>query len=310
VTRRAIDLFVNPTAGAKRGSRSSDPLRDPEQLCDQLTRLGLDVDFRVLEPEDDLTELARATAARGSDVVVAGGDGTAAGAATGLVGSEATLGIIPFGTFNNIARGMGLPLEPADAVQRIGQGSSTRVDVGLAWQLKDSANLSELSPPTDSAVFFEAVGAGLDAAGFGLAKLGEGQLWTALTASWRVLSWRKRPISLRLDGRAYRAVSPAVVVCNGPYLGLGFALAPNADASDGQLDVVIFRRMSRLQVLRHFLSIAGRQRHREPRVEIRHAQEVVILGGADPLPVHADGESIGTTPIAVVVRPGALRLFR
>ena len=89
----------------------------------------------------------------------------------------------------------------------------------------------------------------------------------------------------------------------------GFALAPEADPADGLLDVVVFERMGRLQVLRHFLRVArGREVH-EPRVRTLRARHVVVGGLRHTIPAHADGRSIGVTPVAVTVRPGALRIF-
>ena len=66
----------------------------------------------VLQLHDDLTDLARTAAARGSDLVIAaGGDGTVGAVADGLVGSEACLGIVPMGTANVLARELGVPVD-------------------------------------------------------------------------------------------------------------------------------------------------------------------------------------------------------
>jgi diacylglycerol kinase (ATP) len=100
-----------------------------------------------------------------------------------------------------------------------------------------------------------------------------------------------------------------VTICNGPFLGFGFALVPDADPTDGLLDVVIFVRMGRFQVLRHFLRVARGRKVHEPRVRTLRARQIVVGGLRHTLPAHADGRSIGITPIAVAVRPGALRMF-
>jgi len=101
-----------------------------------------------------------------------------------------------------------------------------------------------------------------------------------------------------------------VTVNNGPYHGLGFAISPDADPTDGQLDVVVFRGMSRLEVLRHFVAVARRRPRRDPRIVEYRARRVTIEGTRRSLPAHADGESIGATPVTLEVRPAALRLFR
>lgn len=260
---------------------------------------------------EDAEALAAAASRRGVDVVVAGGDGTVGPVATGLVGSDATLGVVPMGTFNNIARGAGIPTDPAEALEVILRGRSTAIDAGYAWHLAPGGDpTASADPPPDAATFFEAVGVGIDAAGFGVAQVGDRVGWlSAAKAAWRVFRRRKTPIWLEVDGKRYRTASPAVTVCNGPFHGFGFALVPKADPADGMLDVVVFLRMSRFVVLRHFLRVARGRRIHEPRVRTLRARHIVAGGLRHTLPVHADGRSIGITPVAVTVRPRALRIF-
>ena len=112
------------------------------------------------------------------------------------------------------------------------------------------------------------------------------------------------------DGHELRTASPAITVANGPYHGLGFALAADADPTDGLLNLAIFRGMSPFQVLRHFAAVARRRRRYEPRVEIRTTSEVLVEGLTTRLPVHADGVAVGMTPARFTVRPRALRILR
>jgi diacylglycerol kinase family enzyme len=114
---------------------------------------------------------------------------------------------------------------------------------------------------------------------------------------------------LTVDGRRLRTGALAVTVCNGPYYGFGFALAPEADPADGQLDVVVFSGMSRADVVGHYLAVARGRPRREPRVRHITARRVDIAGLRRLVPVHADGESLGMTPIAFAVRPAGLRIF-
>ena len=127
MTRRPVFLLVNPTAGGKPGSGPSlhdDPERlRPDALAAALRAKGIDVTLHVLALEDDARELARRAADEGSDVVVAGGDGTVSGVAAALVGhDDATLGILAMGSFNNMARGFGVPVELDPALDVIGAG--------------------------------------------------------------------------------------------------------------------------------------------------------------------------------------------
>jgi diacylglycerol kinase family enzyme len=93
-------------------------------------------------------------------------------------------------------------------------------------------------------------------------------------------------------------------------MGMGFAIAPEADPTDGKLNVVVFSGMSQWDVLRHYLAVAGHRPRREPRMSRLVAERVTVAGVRRVLPAHADGQSIGTTPVTFAVDRGALRVFR
>lgn len=305
MTRRPITLLVNPGAGGKPGS--GPPLDDdaarltPESLAAALRERGLEVALHSLAEADDPAALAASAIAAGRDVVVAGGDGTVSGAAGALLGSpEATLGILALGSFNNMARGFGIPTTLDAALDAIGDGATAAVDCG--WVVRDRDG---------GQPFFEAAGVGLDAVGFMAVKIAERRgWWRALRALWRGIRLRRTPMRITVDGREHRAGAPAVTVSNGPYHGLGFAISADADPTDGQLDVAVFTGMSGFEVLRHFLAVARRRPQREPRVTAIRGRRIVIDGRRRRLPAHADGAIVGRTPVTFEVRPGALRIFR
>lgn len=306
MSRRPILLLVNPAAGGKPGS-GPDLAEDPARLAAEalgadLRGRGLEVAHRELVEGDDAAELARHAADTGHDVVVAGGDGTVGKVAGALVGHpEAALGILARGSFNNLARGLGIPVTLDDALEVIARGEAATVDAGWAYR----------EDPAEGRPFFEAAGVGLEAVGFMAVELYEKRgWWRAARAVWRGLRMRRTPMRITLDGHRYRTGSPAVTVSNSPYHGLGFAVADGADPNDGRFDVAVFGGMTRFEVLRHFLTVARRRPRREPRIKVHHAARVTVEGIRRALPAHADGESIGLTPVSFEVRPGALRVFR
>lgn len=305
MNRKPILLLVNPIAGGKPGSgpglADDRALLTADALRDALVRRGLEISHRELVEGDDLVELARHGADTGHDVVVAGGDGTVSQAALALLGHpKATLGILAMGSFNNMARGFGIPVTLEEALDVIGAGNASEVDTG--WVVRDGE---------DGKPFFEAAGVGLNAIGFLAVELAEKRgWWRAARALWRGLRMRRAPMRIAIDDRTYRTGSPTVTVSNGPYHGMGFSVSTHADPTDGLLDVAVFRGMSRWDVIRHFLAIARRRPRREPRIESYTARRVTIEGVRRSLPAHADGISIGSTPVTFEVRPKALRLFR
>ena len=306
MTRRPIQLLVNPTAGGKPGSGPplhEDPERlRPEALAAALRDRGLEVRLHVLEEGDDAGGLGRAGADEGSDVVVAGGDGTVSRVAAALIRHpDATLGILAMGSFNNMARGFGIPVTLDEALEVIVAGRPGQMDAG--WVAGKDGD--------EGRPFFEAAGVGVDAIGFLAVEVAERRgWWRAVRALVRGMRLRKTPMRITLDGTAYRTGSPAVTVSNGPYHGAGFAVSAKADPTDGLLDVAVFEGMSRLEVIRHFFAVARRQPRREQRIKQYGASRVTIEGHRRALPAHADGISIGVTPVTFEVRPAALRIFR
>ena len=305
MTRRPILLLLNPVAGGKPGSGpglSDDPaVLTADALRAALIDRGLEVNHRELVEGDDLIELATHAANTGHDVVVAGGDGTVSMAATALVGHEAaSLGILAMGSFNNMARGFGVPVTLEEALDVIAAGKITAVDAG--WVVRDG---------DEGRPFFEAAGVGVDAIGFLAVKMKERRgWWRALRSLVRSMRLRKTPMRIVLDGTPYRTGSLSVTVSNGPYHGAGFVVSAEADATDGLFDVAVFHGMSRFEVIRHFLRVARRQKRRETRIGQYRARRVTIEGTRRALPAHADGISIGVTPVTLEVRPGALRIYR
>ena len=268
MSRRPVELLVNPASGGKPGSGpplDDDPARlTADALTAALRARGLEVETRVLSESDDPAALAAVAAAAGRDVVAAGGDGTVSAAARGLLADdEAALGILALGSFNNMARGFGIPMTLDAALDAIAAGETTTVDCG--WVVRDDP---------DGLPFFEAAGVGLDALGFLAVEVAERHGWRrALRALWRGLRMRRTPMRISIDDRAYRTGSPAVTVSNGPYHGLGFAVSADADPTDGLLDVAVFGGMSRLDVIRHFFAV----------VLPRLTERVTPLASASPI---------------------------
>ncbi len=140
MTRRPALLIVNPTSGGKPGSGPGlheDPERlTPDALAGALRERGVEVTVHELAEDDDVGELARSAADDGHDVVVGGGDGTVSLVAAALVDHpDAALGILALGSFNNMARGFGVPVSLEPALDVIASGRPTEVDCG--WVVRE-----------------------------------------------------------------------------------------------------------------------------------------------------------------------------
>jgi len=239
------------------------------------------------------TELGvRAVEERHDAAIAAGGDGTAGGVARALVGTSVTLGILPFGTFMNVARAIGIPRDdPAAAAALIARSTPRAIDVGeVAGQL-----------------FFEAAGIGLDADAFGAGRaIRRGERALAVEALGVLLRRRSSRVKVDIDGRASWHRVLQAVVCNGPWYGWSFEVAPGAIIDDGRLDLVLFGD-SRLRVLRELIAAAIAVDR--PARGRRYRGKRITFSSSLELAVHADGVVVGTLPQTFTVRPRALRVF-
>ncbi len=293
-------VVVNPAAGGARTRRVWPALREA------LQRLGLDFEFAVTTGPGAATALARGAARDGWPLVVAvGGDGTVNEVVDGLTdpieGARATLGILMTGRGGDVCRNLGVPADPALAARRLVEGAEARLDLGLAeWGDR---------PPRH---FVNAAGAGFDAvvAERARASPGSGTLPYLRAVLESLAAHRAVPATIQVDeAPEWSGRLTAAVVANGAHYGGGMKIAPAADPADGWLDLVVLGELGRLELLR-WLPTVYRGRHlANPKVTTRPGRTIRIAA-SPPVPVHVDGESAGTTPVRLSVRPGALRLRR
>jgi diacylglycerol kinase (ATP) len=308
--KRAL-LIVNESSG------DNEPNREKvTQILKWLAPVGLELNVRFVSPEKPLQDdIENALDAGTRTILVGGGDGTVSPVAAKLVGTDAALGILPMGTYNNIARSIGLPTDLEEACGVIVEGAMRTIDAGVTMEGK---------------YFFEAAGAGLDAQLFPLGEEIKGGRWMRLAQFAKLtMSYSARRMHLTFDCSVREAVTSAsrhrytqktlrgrsvglhaliVAVANGPYYGGGFTVAPTARLEDGKLTVVTFRRFSKIELLRHFYSISRGQRKYSPKTETFRAAEVRI-SSRQSLALHADGVPCGEAPATFRCVPQALRVY-
>ncbi len=295
-------VVLNANAGHKAGLPTSASV-GPDDVDALFDALGMAVDVHLTATEEAAIEVTRSALADGCPIVVAaGGDGTLGVVArTLLAGPRAaqdravpTIGLLPLGSAMNVARSLDIPRDLAAAAAIIVDGHSRTIDVGL---------LDGNHP------FLEAIAVGLHAELFAdAAALERGQLLAPLRAAWTAVRYRPSRMTIDLDDRSVRTRALVLSISNGPYVGLGFTVAPEARLDDGRFDIRVFERFSRMELVRHFGSIALGRRSYEPRVQTYRSRRVHVES-ASPIRVRVDGADVGETPVEAIVRPAALRIL-
>ena len=292
-------LIMNPASGASMlATNEGTPEEHETAILAALRAHSIEPDVRYTTLDDPGEGLARQAAAEEADVVIAaGGDGTVHEVATGLVGTKSALGIIPLGTMNNLAHSLNIPETIDEACAVIVGGETHAIDVG---KINDH-------------FFTEVAGIGLEAAlftaGEEVKSPGMLSMVRGIIDGLRTLL-AFRPVKLRIfigDRKRYYYRAIQVTICNSRYYGPQFELVPEASMDDGLLDVVIFKNFSKLEYIRHAISIAQRRRVYQPKLVHRRVKSLYI-NTDHPVEIQADGLPHGYTPAAVTINTGALQV--
>jgi diacylglycerol kinase (ATP) len=248
--------------------------------------------------EDPGTAMAQQAARDGAEIIIAaGGDGTLHAIANGVLNTNSTLGILPMGTMNNIARSLNIPEDIKQACAIIAAGETSQIDVG---KINDT-------------IFLEVAGIGLEAALFPAAEelKKRGILSTLqgiIHGLYTLIAFSPTKFTITFDGRKRRHVQAIQIsICNSPYYGAHLQFAPTAIMDDGLLNVLIYRKFSKFDYLRHAYSISKGQRDLAPRVS-RRKIKTMRIEAEHPVEIHADGVPQGYTPATISIQPGVLKV--
>lgn len=299
-------VIVNPASGKKGGITTN--ATGVEEVRRVLADNGIDADLEETQYAGHATVLAKRAIKEGYQVVIAcGGDGTVGETAMSLIGSKVTLGILPLGSANNVARMMHVPFDLAEAATLLRLGETRRIDVGRC----------------NGTYFLETAGVGLDAALFPILNhVDKGEYIRLIDVVRAFFKFRPSSVTIVLDGKAVRMRALVVLVANGPYWGYSVPLAPDAKVDDGRFEVVVFRNFSKWGFVRHVLAAllhrgeiiggdpSGRRFTTNSDIRTYKARRVQVLTShRHKWPVHADAQARGYTPARIDIVRGALRVI-
>lgn len=296
---KKVALIINPSKSQSEQARAA-----VSRVC---AEAGLE-DPLVLETtvDDPGQQMARTALAEGCDAILAaGGDGTVRAVAEVLEGSDATLGIVPLGTGNLLARNVEIPIDDLHTAALLAvRGEVRRIDVG---HLK----LRHLNGTEADHAFLVIAGVGTDADLFDdtdetlKKKVG----WLAYSeAGLRQLPGRRKKVSFQLsDGNWQTRRVRSVLFANcGKLQGLDFV--PDAKLDDGILDTVVLSPRSAAGWLWIFLKTAFRARNEIPMLSFYKTRKL-SLKCTEPMNTQIDGDPTGmVNDLEVYVSPSALRI--
>ena len=297
-------FIVNPRAGFG--------LRRFSTVAAELRARGIPFSAAATTGSGDAQTLARLACRNGFRAIVGmGGDGTINEIVNGLAGADgqippgAVIGVIPAGTAQDFARGLGIPLTPGAALRRLLDGQLSSIDVGRVRFPDGRVHL-----------FANMLGAGFDAEVAGRAQQVRGA-FSSIPAhvvgfATALAGYQNKGITLSLegvDGGPTRVRSNLVVIANGPSYAGVMRLAPAASFDDGLLDVVVIGDVDPFELLVNLPRALTGSHLDHPKVTT-HRVRAVSLDADEEALVQADGEVVGRLPVRVDLLPNALHVIR
>jgi diacylglycerol kinase (ATP) len=233
-------------------------------------------------------------------IVSAGGDGTLNEVVNGIAaaGCNSVLAILPLGTGNDFARHLGLPTNMDEAIEQIGAAQTREIDL-----VRVSSELVR---------YFVNVSSG------GFSGLVDEKLTPEMKRTWGPLAYLRSAAAAFPELRGYttrvtlddaNAVDLDlynVIVANGRYVAGGIPVAPEAEISDGLLDIILIpeRGKAELALLAAQILVG---RHLSSDAVIFHRAKRVAINSKPGMWFNVDGELIGNEPATFELLPGALR---
>jgi YegS/Rv2252/BmrU family lipid kinase len=285
---RPLVLLVNPSSG---GGRALKVLPEVEAVLDAGR-----IPFRVVRTQSLEHGVAGAlSAARAGELpVVISGDGLVGAIGGALAGGETPLGIVPVGRGNDLARTLGIPTEPEEAIAVVLARHARTIDIG----------------EVNGRPFLGIASVGFDSEANRIAN--ESRLGGNLVYAWAALralvAWKPARFTIAIGEARTRVEGYSVVVANNSAYGGGMYVAPDAELDDGQFDVVTIARVGKIRFLGNLPKVFKGTHVRNDEVQVVRAPRLSI-SASRPFAVYADGEHLTDLPADLRVIPSALRVL-
>jgi diacylglycerol kinase (ATP) len=228
-------------------------------------------------------------------IVAAGGDGTVNEVVNGIAGSSAALGLLPIGTVNVFAMELGLPSH----------------NLELCWDILQSDNIRLVDlPSANGRSFVQLAGVGLDAQVVKETSLAFKRSFGPLSylISAAQIAARQPPKLFIESENASIEEGSFVLIGNGRLYGGPFPFFKHAIIDDGLFDVVVFKRLGYLEIIKYLQDVVFSSDIRVPEIEYFQTQRLRITSEHD-VPVELDGELAGNCPVDFQIQKRALRVL-
>lgn len=280
MAKEKVCLIINPVSGTE--SKKS----IPEDVAAAFDQKKVDLMIRVTGYAEHATEIARKAAKRKyRTVIAAGGDGTVNEVARALVNTDTTLGILPLGSGNGLARDLGIPMDAEKALGIILRGNIRTIDYGIA----------------NDHIFFCTCGFGFDA--FVSDRFAEekkrGPLGYVRNVLESVVDFRAEEYEITSDEGVIREKAFILTCANASQYGNDAFIAPGASMYDGKMNVSILKPLNALEIPQTTIQLFTKNIDKNSKM-ISLLTRNLHIRRARPGVMHIDGDPVKTdTEISV-----------
>jgi diacylglycerol kinase (ATP) len=292
-----VTALTNPVSGHGAAVRAA------HTAITRLQQRGVEVVEIIGDDAEDARYLAGAAVEKGTDaLMVTGGDGVVSNALQVLAGTDIPLGIIPAGTGNDHAREFGIPTkDPEAAADVVVDGWTETIDLGL---IRDAKGVDKWFGTVAAAGFDSLV---TDRANRMSWPHGRLRYYIAMLTELSQL--RMLPFRMVLDGtKEIDADITLAAFGNTRSYGGGLLICPNADPTDGLLDITMAHSASRTKLVRLFPTVMKGTHVDLDEVSTARAKSIHVE--CPDINVYADGDFACPLPAEISAVPAALQILR
>ncbi|MEO6303362.1 MAG: YegS/Rv2252/BmrU family lipid kinase [Bacteroidia bacterium] len=283
---RKLLFIVNPNAGKKISGRLIDTIKKefPQNIYYQIV---------IWKDRDHFKEVLDILHSQEyTDAIAVGGDGTVNAVAKSIVGTNITLGIVPAGSGNGLARSLGLSMNVEEAIKQIAKGDKTKVDHGTV----------------NGIPFFCTSGIGFDAhIGNLFATSTKRGLQSYVKITLReIFRYRAKEYTLSFNGQTIKRKAFLITVANAGQYGNDFYIAPQANMQDGLFHVVVVKPFNAFVAPGLLTKVLKRKANTSHYIET-FVTDKITVSRSEKGAIHFDGEpEMEEKDVVFEIKPNSL----
>ena len=307
-----ILIITNPASNRGRG------LRAAHVAAAQLRARGVEPEIRETTASGDAERIAaEAIADRDASlrcIVACGGDGTIQEIANALAKAKTEspppLGVIPGGRCNDFAHALDIPKEAMRAANVLIDGIAKPFDLGRVTG--GASLLTGRAGLQDGRYFCTVATIGIDSEVSSYVDTMSGPLKGTVAYLYAALCvlrrYEAKPVTITGDFGEIKQPVLLASSCNTRLYGGSIPIAPDADPTDGLLDLCVIDGVSKLRALTLIPAVLAARHPLRKGVRIIQTKRFTIDAG-NSLEIWADGERIAQTPATIEAVPAALHVI-